>query len=361
MIVASDVELRQGPGSCSSTPPSGSRPATGSASSAATVPARPPSPRPGRRGAAGRRHRDPLAARSATCRRTRAPATSSARPRPHAVRPGPGRRCCAGCARPRARWPAPTTRPASAAMERYGRARRRVHRPRRLRGRERGGARSLEPRAARARARASRSAPCPAASAGGSSWRGSSSPAPTRCCSTSPPTTSTPTRSLWLRDFLEAGPGGLVVISHDVGPARARPSPRSSTSTRTGPCSTSTTSGWKAYLEQRETDERRRKRERANAEKKAATLMAQADKMRAKATKATAAQNMAKRAERLLSGLEETRRNDRVAKLRFPDPAPCGRTPLTARGPVEVVRQRWRCSPTSTSPSTGGAGWWSSG
>jgi ATPase subunit of ABC transporter with duplicated ATPase domains len=54
--------------------------------------------------------------------------------------------------------------------------------------------------------------------------------------------------------------------------------------------------------------------------------------MRAKATKATAAQNMARRAERLLSGLEETRKHDRVAKLRFPDPAPSGRTPLSARG-----------------------------
>ncbi len=57
--------------------------------------------------------------------------------------------------------------------------------------------------------------------------------------------------------------------------------------------------GWKEYLVQRETDERRRRRERANAEKKAAALMAQADKMRAKATKAVAAQNMARRAERL--------------------------------------------------------------
>src|SRR6185369_15416949 len=90
--------------------------------------------------------------------------------------------------------------------------------------------------------------------------------------------------------------------------------------------------GWTAYLEQRETDERRRKRERANAEKKAAALMAQADKMRAKATKATAAQNMARRAERLLAGLEDTRQKDRVAKLRFPEPAPSGRTPLTAHG-----------------------------
>ena len=54
--------------------------------------------------------------------------------------------------------------------------------------------------------------------------------------------------------------------------------------------------------------------------------------MRAKATKTVAAQNMARRAEKLLSGLEAVRQSDRVAKLRFPDPAPCGKTPLTASG-----------------------------
>jgi ATPase subunit of ABC transporter with duplicated ATPase domains len=90
--------------------------------------------------------------------------------------------------------------------------------------------------------------------------------------------------------------------------------------------------GWKTYLEQRETDERRRKRERANAEKKAGALLAQADKMRAKATKAVAAKNMARRAERLLAGAEGERARDRVAKIRFPDPAPSGRTPLRASG-----------------------------
>ena len=60
--------------------------------------------------------------------------------------------------------------------------------------------------------------------------------------------------------------------------------------------------------------------------------MAQADRMRAKATKATAAQNMAKRAERMLAATEAERRTDRVAKVRFPTPAPSGRTPLTADG-----------------------------
>jgi ATPase subunit of ABC transporter with duplicated ATPase domains len=90
--------------------------------------------------------------------------------------------------------------------------------------------------------------------------------------------------------------------------------------------------GWKAYLQQRDTDEHRRRRERANAEKKAGALLAQADKMRAKATKTVAAQNMARRAERLLGGLDEVRARDKVAKVRFPTPVSCGKTPLTAHG-----------------------------
>jgi ATPase subunit of ABC transporter with duplicated ATPase domains len=53
--------------------------------------------------------------------------------------------------------------------------------------------------------------------------------------------------------------------------------------------------------------------------------------MRAKATKATAAQNMARRAERLLGGLEAERRRDKVAAIKFPAPKPTGKTPLTAQ------------------------------
>ncbi len=52
--------------------------------------------------------------------------------------------------------------------------------------------------------------------------------------------------------------------------------------------------------------------------------------MRAKASKASVAQGMLRRAEKLRSGLEEVRKVDRVAKLRFPTPAPCGKTPITA-------------------------------
>jgi ATPase subunit of ABC transporter with duplicated ATPase domains len=54
--------------------------------------------------------------------------------------------------------------------------------------------------------------------------------------------------------------------------------------------------------------------------------------MRAKATKTVAAQNMARRADKLLAGLDAVRKSDKVAKLRFPEPSPCGKTPLMAEG-----------------------------
>jgi len=136
---------------------------------------------------------------------------------------------------------------------------------------------------------------------------------------------------VWLRDYLRAYKGGLVIISHDV-------ELLDTVVTRVFHLDANRAEmdlynvGWRTYLQQRESDERRRKRERLNAEKKAGALMLQADKMRAKATKAVAAQNMARRAERLLAGIEAERVVDKVARLRFPEPAPCGRTPLAANG-----------------------------
>jgi ATPase subunit of ABC transporter with duplicated ATPase domains len=135
----------------------------------------------------------------------------------------------------------------------------------------------------------------------------------------------------WLRDYLRAYAGGLIVISHDVDLLDRVVNKVFHLDANRAALDLYNI-GWKAYLQQREVDERRRHRERANAEKKAAALMAQADKMRAKATKAVAAQNMARRAERLLAGVESERVGDRVARIRFPDPAPCGRVPLTAEG-----------------------------
>src|SRR5688572_28491272 len=130
----------------------------------------------------------------------------------------------------------------------------------------------------------------------------------------------------WLRGFLAGHKGGLVVVSHDAGLLQAVVNKVWYLDANRATVDVYNV-GWTAYLQQRETDERRRHRERANAEKKAGALLAQADKMRAKATKAVAAQNMARRAEKLLSGLEAERSGDKVAKVRFPAPAPCGKTP----------------------------------
>ena len=135
----------------------------------------------------------------------------------------------------------------------------------------------------------------------------------------------------WLRNYLAAHKGGLVVISHDVDLLEAvvnkvwyLDANRSTIDQYN--------LGWSAYLKQREADEHRRRRERANAERKASALSAQAEKMRAKATKAVAAQNMLRRAEKLVSELEDVRVSDKVAKVRLPQPAPCGKTPLMATG-----------------------------
>ncbi|AOY56112.1 ABC-F family ATP-binding cassette domain-containing protein [Candidatus Rhodoluna planktonica] len=134
---------------------------------------------------------------------------------------------------------------------------------------------------------------------------------------------------IWLREFLKNYQGGLIVISHDVdliGETVNRVFYLDAMR-----CVIDVYNmGWRQYLKQREADEERRKRERSNAEKKAATLSLQAAKFGAKATKAAAAHQMMRRAEKLLSGLEEVRETDRVAKIKFPDPAPCGKTPLMA-------------------------------
>ena len=135
----------------------------------------------------------------------------------------------------------------------------------------------------------------------------------------------------WLRDFLRQHNGGLVVISHDVELLEAVVNKvwyLDANRATVDPYNV----GWKTYLQQREADEKRRHRERANAERKIDSLRTQADKMRAKATKAKAAHQMDRRAAQLAAGLAEVRVADKVARLRFPAPAACGRTPLTAAG-----------------------------
>ena len=135
----------------------------------------------------------------------------------------------------------------------------------------------------------------------------------------------------WLRDFLRNHSGGLVLISHDVDLLADVVNRVWFLDAVRGEADVYNM-GWQKYLDARATDEQRRRRERANAERKVAALRTQAAKLGAKATKAVAAQNMLRRADRMLAALDEERVADKVAKIKFPTPAPCGKTPLMASG-----------------------------
>lgn len=135
----------------------------------------------------------------------------------------------------------------------------------------------------------------------------------------------------WLRGFLSKHEGGLIMISHDVDLLEAvcnkiwfLDAVRAEADIYN--------MGFKKYLDARATDEARRRRERANAEKKASALQKQAAKLGAKATKAAAAKQMLARADRMMNQLDEVRVADKVAHIKFPEPAPCGKTPLNAKG-----------------------------
>ena len=135
----------------------------------------------------------------------------------------------------------------------------------------------------------------------------------------------------WLRDFLRNHTGGLVVISHNVDLLADVVNRVWFLDAVRGEVDVYNM-GWQKYLDARVTDEQRRRRERANAERKAAALRTQAAKLGAKATKAVAAQNMLRRADRMMAALDEERVADKVARIKFPMPAACGRTPLMATG-----------------------------
>ena len=107
---------------------------------------------------------------------------------------------------------------------------------------------------------------------------------------------------VWLRDWIKTFPGGVMIISHDV-------KLLGDTVNQVFYLDANRAQidiyhlGWAAYLKQR-----------------------------AKATKAVAAQQMLRRAEELFAQAGAEIVQEKVARLRFPDPAPSGRVPLTAEG-----------------------------
>ena len=112
----------------------------------------------------------------------------------------------------------------------------------------------------------SRCAPSPAASAAASSWPGSCSPGAETLLLDEPTNHLDADSIVWLRDFLKSHKGGLIVISHDVGLLEACVNKVLHLDANRAEIDVYNM-GWTTYLAQRETDEKRRKRERMNAEK----------------------------------------------------------------------------------------------
>lgn len=135
---------------------------------------------------------------------------------------------------------------------------------------------------------------------------------------------------LWLKGYLQNYHGGFLVISHST-PLLDE------TVNRVWHLDSSRAQidmynlGWKAYIKQRQQDAIRLRREREVAEKKADRLLKIGAKLHAKSTKAVAAQNMIRRAQKLLAETSPVENSAKVADIRFPEPDPCGKTPLFAK------------------------------
>ena len=162
----------------------------------------------------------------------------------------------------------------------------------------------------------------------------------------------------WLRGFLKSHEGGLVVISHDtdlladvVNKVWFLDATRSEVDQYN--------MDWKRYLEARATDEKRRRRERANAEKKASALHAQAAKMGAKATKAVAARTWPGVRTSCWQAWSRTGRRTASRRSGSPRPRPAAARP-SPRRTCPRPTGRWRSSPAWTSRSTGARRSWSS-
>ena len=134
----------------------------------------------------------------------------------------------------------------------------------------------------------------------------------------------------WLREWMKTFKGGFIVISHDNALLEETVNKVYHLDANRAVMDIYNM-GWKNYLTQRETDEARRKREMMNAQNKVKTLTDQANRMKARASGASAAQSMLKRAERITAGIEGERQSDKVAAIKFPAPAACGKTPLMAK------------------------------
>lgn len=135
---------------------------------------------------------------------------------------------------------------------------------------------------------------------------------------------------IWLRQYLKNYNGGCIIISHDTKLIEEVANQIYFLDANRQTIDMYNM-GYKLYCKQREDDVKRWKKQEHNIRKKAQILLEQGEKMKAKATKAVAAGQMIRRAEQMLEQLPAERVKEKVAKLKFPSPLPCGKLPLSTK------------------------------
>ena len=132
----------------------------------------------------------------------------------------------------------------------------------------------------------------------------------------------------WLKGYLRTHKSGLIVISHDVELLRDVVNRVSYLDANTSKLDMYHL-GYDRYLTARAQSEDRSRKERERAENEVNRLSQQADKMRGSTSKrARKAKVLDARASKIEGSIQQVRVKDKVAKMRFPEPAYCGRTPL---------------------------------
>ena len=137
---------------------------------------------------------------------------------------------------------------------------------------------------------------------------------------------------VWLRDYLKTYRGGFIVISHDVDLVETvvnkvfyldanRSADRH---LQHGLEALPAAARGRREAPQARARQRREEGRRAQLAGRQDARQGHQDRRRAEHGHAAPS--------KLLAGLEAVRVSDKVAKLRFPDPAPCGKTPLMAEG-----------------------------
>ena len=139
----------------------------------------------------------------------------------------------------------------------------------------------------------------------------------------------------WLQEFLQKYNGGFIVISHNIN-LLAKVINRVWVLNSINSSMECYNMNWKSYLIAKYANEKRKQQIYASGTKKANALRKQALKIGAKATKSSAAKNMLRRADHIISKFNESHITKKSINIKFPLPDSCGKVLLVAKNLIKT-------------------------